>query len=66
VVYLPPYSPDYNPIEQVFAKVKSRLRAKKERTQDGLEQYLGDVVDEFAPDECLRYFRHCGYMLHQN
>jgi hypothetical protein len=50
----------------VFAKVKSRLRAKKERTQDGLEQYLGDVVDEFAPDECLRYFRHCGYMLHQN
>ena len=66
VVYLPPYSPDYNPIEQVFAKVKSRLRAKKERTQAGLERYLGEVLDDFPPDECLRYFRHCGYTLHKN
>jgi transposase len=66
VVYLPPYSPDFNPIEQVFAKVKGRLRAKKERTQAGLEHYLGQVIDDFPPDECLRYFRHCGYTLRQS
>jgi transposase len=61
VVYLPPYSPDFNPIEQVFAKVKSILRKKAERTVEGLWSLLGQVIDEFSAEECLRYFRHCGY-----
>jgi transposase len=65
VVYLPPYSPDYNPIENVFAKIKSRLRARKERTQTGLENYLGQVLDDFSEAECHRYIRHCGYTLYQ-
>ena len=61
VVYLPPYSPDFNPIEQVFAKVKAILRKKAERTVEGLWSLLGQLLDEFPADECLRYFRHCGY-----
>ena len=66
VVYLPPYSPDYNPIENVFAKLKSRLRARKERTQEGLERSLGELSGELAHADHRRYFRHCGYTLHQN
>ena len=61
VVYLPPYSPDFNPIELVFAKVKSILRSAAERTVDGLWQRLGDMLDEFPSAECRRYLRHCGY-----
>lgn len=61
VAYLPPYSPDLNPIEQVFAKVKSILRRAAERTRDGLWRLLGDIVDQFTPDECMAYLRHCGY-----
>lgn len=61
VVYLPPYSPDFNPIEQVFAKVKAILRKKAERTVDGLWSLLGRLLDEFPADECLRYFRVCSY-----
>jgi transposase len=61
VVYLPPYSPDLNPIELVFAKVKWLLRSAAERTVDGLWRRLGAVIDEFPCAECLRYFRHCGY-----
>jgi transposase len=66
LLYLPPYSPDFNPIENVFAKIKSRLRAQKERTQAGLENFLGTVINEFSTAECQRYIRHCGYTLHQN
>ena len=61
VVYLPPYSPDFNPIEQVFAKVKAILRKKAERTVEGLWSLLGLVLDEFPAEECLHYFCHCGY-----
>jgi transposase len=61
VVYLPPYSPDYNPIEQAFAKVKARLRAAEIRTVAGVEDFLGQVLDEFPPGECASYLRHCGY-----
>jgi transposase len=60
-VYLPPYSPDYNPIEQAFAKVKARLRAAEIRTVAGVEDFLGQVLDEFPPGECASYLRHCGY-----
>lgn len=61
LAYLPPYSPDFNPIEQVFAKIKAILRREGQRTVDGLWSLLGSVVDLFEPSECLNYFRHCGY-----
>lgn len=64
VVYLPPYSPDFNPIEQAFAKLKSLLRTAAERTVEALESILGQLLDRFTPDECRNYFRHCGYALH--
>ena len=59
--YLPPYSPDFNPIEQIFSKLKALLRKAKERTVQALEARLGKLMDHFPPDECARYFRHCGY-----
>lgn len=64
VVYLPPYSPDFNPIELAFAKLKALLRTACERTIDGLEATIGALIDRFTLDECRNYFRHCGYTLH--
>lgn len=61
VVYLPPYSPDFNPIELVFAKLKWLLRSAGERTISALWRRLGELIDEFPPHECLNYFQHCGY-----
>ena len=61
VVYLPPYSPDLNPIEQAFAKLKAELRRREERTVDGLWAALGESLDWFSPAECRSYFRHAGY-----
>jgi transposase len=59
--YLPPYSPDMNPIEMAFAKLKTLLRDAKERTVDDLWQRLGKLLDRFDPAECNAYFRHAGY-----
>ncbi|MGZ5055405.1 MAG: IS630 family transposase [Methylobacter sp.] len=59
--YLPPYSPDLNPIEQVFAKLKALLRKAAERTYDKLWQAIGQIMDQFHPDECLNYFKNSGY-----
>jgi len=59
--YLPPYSPDLNPIEKAFAKLKARLRAAALRTISALQEYLGVVLDAFSPEECANYFRSCGY-----
>ena len=61
VAYLPPYSPDLNPIELAFAKFKARLRSAAERTVEGLTALLGRLLDAFTPQECTNYFRHCGY-----
>lgn len=61
VVYLPPYSPDLNPIELVFAKLKWLLRSAEERTVSGLWNRLGSLIDCFTSQECTNYFRHCGY-----
>lgn len=61
LVYLPPYSPDLNPIELAFAKLKTLLRAAAERTVDALEHTIGQLLERFSPQECRRYFRHCGY-----
>ena len=60
--YLPPYSPDLNPIEQVFAKLKALLRKAAERTYDKLWQAIGQILDQFHPDECLNYFNNSGYV----
>jgi transposase len=59
--YLPPYSPDLNPIEMVFSKLKTLLRDAAERTLDGLWLRIGTLLDRFSPQECTNYFRHAGY-----
>ncbi len=64
VVYLPPYSPDFNPIEQVFAKLKALLRKYGERTVEALWDRIGELVDEFPPHECRNYLRNSGYHAH--
>lgn len=61
LVYLPPYSPDFNPIELVFSKLKWLLRSAAAKTQEVLWNLLGQLLDQFAPEECQSYFRHCGY-----
>jgi transposase len=65
VRYLPPYSPDLNPIELAFSKLKGLLRSAGKRTVDDLWDFLGKSLDAFAPGECLRYFRHDGYGVEQ-
>jgi transposase len=59
--YLPPYSPDLNPIELAFAKFKKLLRDGAERTVDKLWKLCGSILDQFTESECRNYFRHCGY-----
>jgi transposase len=59
--YLPAYSPDLNPIEMVFAKIKSILRAKALRTIDALWNALGDIASCISAEECCNFFRHAGY-----
>ena len=61
LVYLPPYSPDLNPIEQAFSKFKWLLKSAKERTVKTLWQTCGKLLDQFSESECRNYFRHCGY-----
>lgn len=61
LLFLPPYSPDLNPIEQVFAKLKHLLRKAAERTNEATWRRIGSLLDEFAPDECQNYFRNSGY-----
>jgi len=58
---LPPYSPDMNPIEMAFAKLKTLLRQAPERTRDGLWNRIGQLLNRFTPDECANYFRAAGY-----
>lgn len=59
--YLPPYSPDLNPIEQAFSKLKAHLRKHKERTIEGLWNRIGSLLESFTPTECQNFFRHAGY-----
>lgn len=61
LVYLPPYSPDFNPIEQAFSKFKWLLRSAKERTVETLWKTCGQLLDRFGESECRNYIRHCGY-----
>ena len=59
--YLPPYSPDLNPIEQTFSKIKAHLRKTGARTRDSLWKALGAVLDTITPSECRNYLAHAGY-----
>ena len=61
LLYLPPYSPDFNPIENAFAKLKAMLRKAAERTIDGLWSAIGRIIDTFNPTECANYFAAAGY-----
>jgi transposase len=59
--FLPPYSPDFNPIENAFAKLKALLRKAAERTIDGLWRTIGTLIDLFTPAECANFFTAAGY-----
>ena len=61
VLYLPPYSPDLNPIEQAFSKLKALLRAAAARTKETLWTTIGQLLDRFSPDECRNYLANSGY-----
>ena len=61
LLFLPPYSPDLNPIEQVFAKLKTLLRKADERTVDATWQRIGKLLDRFSPQECQNYIENAGY-----
>ena len=61
LLFLPPYSPDLNPIEPAFAKLKALLRKAAERTMDALWNRLENVLDAFTADDCRNFFHHAGY-----
>jgi transposase len=61
-LFLPPYSPDLNPIEMAFAKLKAHLKRIGARTFDVLLKAIGDICSLFEPDECSNYFRHAKYL----
>ena len=62
LLYLPPYSPDLNPIEPAFGKVKAHLRKAAEHTIPRLVRRIGRIVTDFSPQECRNFFRHAGYV----
>ena len=62
LLYLPPYSPDLNPIELAFAKLKALRRAAARRTVDALWQAIGHALDAFTPAECAHHLAHAGYV----
>ena len=59
--FLPPYSPDFNPIELALAKLKAFLRAARPRTFDQVVALVAAAIDLFTPQECANFVRHCGY-----
>jgi transposase len=61
ILYLPPYSPDLNPIEQFFAKLKALLRKAAARTKEALWTTIGGLLDQCSPTECVNYLANCGY-----
>lgn len=60
--YLPPYSPDFNPIEMVFSKLKALLKKAAHRTVEALWNTIGILLDSFSPQECANYFKAAGYV----
>jgi transposase len=65
VVFLPPYSPDFNPIELAFSKLKSAVRRAKQRTVAGLWEAIGSGLTQITARDAYGWFQHCGYRLHQ-
>jgi transposase len=63
LLYLPPYSPDLNPIEKLFAKLKALLRQAARRTVKALWRHIGMVLKALSPNECANYFSSCGYVI---
>lgn len=65
LLYLPPYSPDFNPIEQCWAKVKQSLRSAKARTAEVLESAIAQALISITPQNAAAWFAHCGYGIQQ-
>jgi transposase len=61
LLYLPPYSPDFNPIENAFSKLKAILRKAATRSITDLWDAIGNAIDQFTPTECANYFTAAGY-----
>ena len=61
LLFLPPYSPDLNPIEKYFSKLKTLLRAAAERNLNDLWTRIGTIIENTSPQECSNYIRHAGY-----
>lgn len=61
LLFLPPYSPDLNPFEQMFAKLKALLRKAAERSVEATWKRIGNILDAFPANECAAYLRNCGY-----
>ena len=66
VIWLPPYSPDFSPIELMWAKVKAYLKKVKARTQTELEKAIAAALETITESDCLNWFRHCGYEVTHN
>ena len=66
VLWLPPYSPDFSPIEQMWSKMKSYLRKAKARTNEELDRAIVESLNLITTSDCLGWFRHCGYQVAQN
>ena len=64
LLFLPPYSPDFSPIEEAFSKLKALLRREKARSKEALVEAIGRALDEITPDDVLGWFGRCGYLLH--
>ena len=64
LIYLPPYSPDYSPIEPCWSKLKTCLRAIKARTRDALDSALAHAIDTVTASDAKGWFTHCGYAFH--
>ena len=62
LLYLPPYSPDFNPIENMWSKVKAHLRAAAARTYETLQEAITTALQAVTVDDCRGFFRHCGYL----
>ncbi len=61
LVFLPPYSPDFNPIEQAYAKLKASLRKAAARTIDDLSDAIAEAIEAYTPDQCQNFFASAGY-----
>ena len=66
VLWLPPYSPDFSPIELMWSKVKAYLKKVKARTQEQLEAAIAEALQTITVSDCLNWFRHCGYRVTSN